>query len=87
MPSGDHGSFPAACRRSHFARSSANPSILLMDELSSALDAITRRGASSCSSWERYRKTVLFVTRHSRRHATADRVLVAGRNPSSIIAG
>jgi NitT/TauT family transport system ATP-binding protein len=37
--------------------------------------------------WERYRKTVLFVT-HSIREAVflSDRVLVMGRNPSNIIA-
>jgi NitT/TauT family transport system ATP-binding protein len=37
--------------------------------------------------WERYRKTVLFVT-HSIREAVllADRVLVMGRSPSQIIA-
>jgi NitT/TauT family transport system ATP-binding protein len=37
--------------------------------------------------WERYRKTVLFVT-HSIREAAllSDRILVMGRNPSTIIA-
>jgi NitT/TauT family transport system ATP-binding protein len=67
----------------------ADPSILLMDEPFSALDAITRDDMNLVllDLWERYRKTVLFVT-HSIREAAllADRVLVMGRSPSRIIA-
>jgi NitT/TauT family transport system ATP-binding protein len=66
-----------------------DPSILLMDEPFSALDAITRDDMNIVllELWERYRKTVLFVT-HSIREAVllADRVLVMGRSPSKIIA-
>ena len=68
----------------------ADPSILLMDEPFSALDAITRDDMNIVllELWERYRKTVLFVT-HSIREAVmlSDRVLVMGRSPSKIIAG
>src|SRR5580700_289688 len=67
----------------------ADPSILLMDEPFSALDAITRDDMNVVllALWERYRKTVLFVT-HSIREAIllSDRVLVMGRSPSRIIA-
>jgi NitT/TauT family transport system ATP-binding protein len=60
-----------------------------MDEPFSALDAITRDDMNIVllELWERYRKTVLFVT-HSIREAVllADRVLVMGRSPSQIIA-
>src|SRR5882757_6475708 len=67
----------------------ADPSILLMDEPFSALDAITRDDMNIVllELWERYRKTVLFVT-HSIREAVllSDRVLVMGRSPSRIIA-
>jgi NitT/TauT family transport system ATP-binding protein len=67
----------------------ADPSILLMDEPFSALDAITRDDMNVVllELWERYRKTVLFVT-HSIREAVllSDRVLVMGRSPSKIIA-
>jgi NitT/TauT family transport system ATP-binding protein len=66
----------------------ADPSVLLMDEPFSALDAITRDDMNIVllELWERYRKTVLFVT-HSIREAVllADRVLVMGRSPSQII--
>jgi NitT/TauT family transport system ATP-binding protein len=66
-----------------------DPSILLMDEPFSALDAITRDDMNIVllELWERYRKTVLFVT-HSIREAVllSDRVLVMGRSPSNIIA-
>jgi NitT/TauT family transport system ATP-binding protein len=66
-----------------------DPSILLMDEPFSALDAITRDDMNIVllELWERYRKTVLFVT-HSIREAAllSDRVLVMGRSPSKIIA-
>jgi NitT/TauT family transport system ATP-binding protein len=68
----------------------ADPSTLLMDEPFSALDAITRDDMNIVllELWERYRKTVLFVT-HSIREAVmlSDRVLVMGRSPSKIIAG
>jgi NitT/TauT family transport system ATP-binding protein len=67
----------------------ADPSILLMDEPFSALDAITRDDMNIVllDLWERYRKTVLFVT-HSIREAAllSDRILVMGRSPSRIIA-
>jgi NitT/TauT family transport system ATP-binding protein len=67
----------------------ADPEILLMDEPFSALDAITRDDMNIVllALWERYRKTVLFVT-HSIREAAllSDRILVMGRNPSTIIA-
>jgi NitT/TauT family transport system ATP-binding protein len=67
----------------------ADPSILLMDEPFSALDAITRDDMNIVllDLWERYRKTVLFVT-HSIREAVllSDRILVMGRTPSRIIA-
>ena len=66
-----------------------DPSILLMDEPFSALDAITRDDMNIVllELWERYRKTVLFVT-HSIREAVllSDRVLVMGRSPSRIVA-
>ena len=67
----------------------ADPSILLMDEPFSALDAITRDDMNIVllDLWERYRKTVLFVT-HSIREAVllSDRILVMGRSPSRIVA-
>jgi NitT/TauT family transport system ATP-binding protein len=67
----------------------ADPAILLMDEPFSALDAITRDDMNVVllQLWERYRKTVLFVT-HSIREAAllSDRVLVMGGRPSTIIA-
>jgi NitT/TauT family transport system ATP-binding protein len=67
----------------------ADPEILLMDEPFSALDAITRDDMNVVllALWERYRKTVLFVT-HSIREAVllSDRVLVMGGSPSTIIA-
>jgi NitT/TauT family transport system ATP-binding protein len=67
----------------------SDPSILLMDEPFSALDAITRDDMNVVllDLWERYRKTVLFVT-HSIREAIllSDRVLVMGRSPSKIVA-
>jgi|SRR5579883_1567964 len=66
----------------------ADPSILLMDEPFSALDAITRDEMNIVllDLWERYRKTVLFVT-HSIREAVllSDRVLVMGGHPSTIV--
>jgi NitT/TauT family transport system ATP-binding protein len=67
----------------------ADPSILLMDEPFSALDAITRDDMNVVllELWERYRKTVLFVT-HSIREAVllSDRILVMARSPSRILA-
>jgi NitT/TauT family transport system ATP-binding protein len=65
------------------------PSILLMDEPFSALDAITRDeiGVELLRIWQANRKTVIFVT-HSIREAAflSDRVLVMGRRPATIAA-
>ena len=65
-----------------------DPSILLMDEPFSALDAITRdeMAVELQRIWQANRKTVIFVT-HSIREAAflSDRVLVMGRRPSIII--
>jgi NitT/TauT family transport system ATP-binding protein len=65
-----------------------NPSILLMDEPFSALDALTRdeMGVELLRIWQVNRKTVIFVT-HSIREAAflSDRVLVMGRRPAMII--
>jgi NitT/TauT family transport system ATP-binding protein len=65
-----------------------DPSILLMDEPFSALDAITRDQMNVVLSelLETYQKTVVFVT-HSIREAAflSDRVAVMGGRPSSII--
>lgn len=67
----------------------ADPAILLMDEPFSALDAITRDDMNIVllELWERYRKTVLFVT-HSIREAAllSDRILIMGGSRSTIIA-
>jgi len=64
------------------------PSILLMDEPFSALDAITRdeMGVELLRIWQANRKTVIFVT-HSIREAAflSDRVVVMGRRPATII--
>ena len=64
------------------------PSILLMDEPFSALDAITRdeMGVELLRIWQANRKTVLFVT-HSIREAAflSDRVVVMGRRPATIV--
>lgn len=66
-----------------------DPRLLLMDEPFSALDAITRdeMNAALLDIWQRYQKTVLFVT-HGIREAVflSDRVLVMARRPSTIIA-
>jgi NitT/TauT family transport system ATP-binding protein len=66
-----------------------DPALLLMDEPFSALDAITRdeMNAALLEIWERYQKTVLFVT-HSIREAVflSDRVLVMARRPSRLLA-
>jgi len=65
-----------------------NPSILLMDEPFSALDAITRdeMAIELLRIWGANRKTVVFVT-HSIREAVllSDRVLVMGRRPATIV--
>jgi NitT/TauT family transport system ATP-binding protein len=65
-----------------------NPSILLMDEPFSALDAITRdeMAIELLRIWLANRKTVVFVT-HSIREAVllSDRVLVMGRRPATIV--
>jgi NitT/TauT family transport system ATP-binding protein len=65
-----------------------DPSILLMDEPFSALDAITRdeMAVELQRIWQAHRKTVIFVT-HSIREAAflSDRVLVMGRRPATII--
>jgi NitT/TauT family transport system ATP-binding protein len=64
------------------------PSLLLMDEPFSALDAITRdeMGVELMRIWHADRKTVVFVT-HSIREAAflSDRVLVMGQRPATII--
>jgi NitT/TauT family transport system ATP-binding protein len=66
----------------------ANPAILLMDEPFSALDAITRDDMNIVllTLWERFRKTVLFVT-HSIREAVllSDRILIMGGRPATIV--
>jgi NitT/TauT family transport system ATP-binding protein len=65
-----------------------DPSMLLMDEPFSALDAITRdeMALELLRIWQGNRKTVVFVT-HSIREATllSDRVLVMGRRPATIV--
>jgi NitT/TauT family transport system ATP-binding protein len=64
-----------------------DPQLLLMDEPFSALDALTRDqiGLELLRIWERYRKTVIFVT-HSIREAVflSDRVLVMTSRPATI---
>jgi NitT/TauT family transport system ATP-binding protein len=64
-----------------------DPKLLLMDEPFSALDAFTRdqMGQEVLRLWERYRKTVVFVT-HSIREAVflSDRVLVMSARPATI---
>ena len=65
-----------------------DPSILLMDEPFSALDAVTRdeMAVELQRIWQANRKTVIFVT-HSIREAAflSDRVLVMARRPATII--
>jgi NitT/TauT family transport system ATP-binding protein len=64
-----------------------DPSVLLMDEPFSALDAITRDDMAFelLRIWQSNRKTVVFVT-HSIREAAilSDRVLVMGKRPATI---
>lgn len=66
----------------------SDPTIMLMDEPFSALDAITRdeMNVLMLDLWERYRKTAVFVT-HSIREAVllSDRVLVMGGQPATVI--
>jgi len=66
-----------------------DPSLLLMDEPFSALDAISRddMNLALAALWDKYHKTALFVT-HSIREAVflADRVLVMTVRPSRIVA-
>lgn len=65
-----------------------NPSILLMDEPFSALDAMTRdeMALELLQIWDKEKKTVMFVT-HGIREAIflSDRVLVMARRPGRII--
>jgi NitT/TauT family transport system ATP-binding protein len=65
-----------------------NPKLLLMDEPFSALDALTRddMGLELLRIWERFRKTVIFVT-HSIREAVllSDRVIVLSPRPAVVV--
>jgi NitT/TauT family transport system ATP-binding protein len=66
-----------------------NPSVLLMDEPFSALDAMTRddMNLELLRLWERDRKTVVFIT-HSISEAIllSDRVVVLSKRPARILA-
>jgi NitT/TauT family transport system ATP-binding protein len=65
-----------------------DPSVLLMDEPFSAVDALTRMELQEdlLAIWERTRKAVVFVT-HSIEEAIllSDRVMVMGRDPGRIV--
>jgi NitT/TauT family transport system ATP-binding protein len=65
-----------------------NPKLLLMDEPFSALDALTRDDMSLELQriWDRFRKTVIFVT-HSIREAVflSDRLIVLSPRPAVIV--
>ena len=65
-----------------------DPTLLLMDEPFSALDAVTRDQMNIVlmDLWQRIRKTALFVT-HSIREAVflSDRVIMMGTRPSRIV--
>lgn len=65
------------------------PSVLLMDEPFSALDAISRDelNVALLEIWDRFHQTALFVT-HSIREAVflSDRVIVLGGRPGQILA-
>lgn len=76
-------------RRVSLARMlAANPEVLLMDEPFSSLDSQTRIDMQELllSIWEKWRKTVLFVT-HDIDEAIllADRVLLMGSRPGRVI--
>jgi NitT/TauT family transport system ATP-binding protein len=64
-----------------------DPSLLMMDEPFSALDAITRdeMNVALLDIWQKHRKTGIFIT-HSIREAVllSDRVLVMTRRPSTV---
>ena len=66
-----------------------DPSVLLMDEPFSALDAITRDelNVALLDIWDRHHQTALFVT-HSIREAVflSDRVIVLGGHPGCVLA-
>jgi|SRR5271166_4179208 len=66
----------------------SDPSILLMDEPFSALDAITRdqMNVLLLGLWQQFARTALFIT-HSIREAVllSDRVLVMTRRPATIV--
>jgi NitT/TauT family transport system ATP-binding protein len=66
----------------------SDPSILLMDEPFSALDAITRdqMNVLLLGLWQRFARTALFIT-HSIREAVllSDRILVMTKRPATIV--